>query len=204
MAADHDDGPNPRETLDDGEDRQLTMAQIREQLEAARQAGTEAKRAAPPSTPSAARPRSRDDELLADPPENEHFGSFAGWRAGQRARGLVFGSLVVVALTVAILSWVLAERREYDRLHPLPEVEATITPGTPRDMTVSDGQFRLGIGREAPSINVVHLPDRDITLADGVEKAQFKVEVADGKTSKITVLTGDIVETLHEGAEPLL
>jgi hypothetical protein len=204
MAADDQDGLNPRETLDDGEDRQLTMAQLRAQLELARQAAAEGKGPDPLATPSEVRPRVRDDELLANPPPSERLGGFSGWNAGRRARGLLLGAFVVVALTVAILSWQIAERREFNRLHPLPEVEATIAPGTPRDMTISDGQFRLGIAREPPSINVVHLPDRDITLAEGVDKAQFKVEVVEGKTVKITVLTGRIVETLHEGAEPLL
>lgn len=199
------DGPGIVETLDDGEDRGLSMAELKRQLEVRRQEIAEGKAAAESAElPSTARPRSRDDELLADPPELERLGGFSGWRAGRRARGLLGGAFAVVALTVAILSWQIAKRREFDRLHPLPEVEATIAPGTPREMTVSEGKFRLGIAREPPSINVVHLPDRDITLAEGVDKAQFKVEVAGGKTQKITVLTGRVVETLHEGAEPLL
>jgi hypothetical protein len=205
MANDDDDGRlDPRETLDDGEDRALTMAQLKSRLAVERQRAAEGRGPDPMPANAEPRPRSRDDELLTDLPPSEHVGSFTGWQAGRRARRVLVGALGLVALTIAIVAWRAAEQREYKRLHPLPEVEATIDPGTPRDMTISDGQFRLGLGREAPAINVVHLPDRDITLAEGADKAQFKVEVAGGKTVKITVLTGDIVETLHEGADPLL
>ncbi len=157
------------------------------------------------AAPTRARPRDRDDELLSDPPATrDQLGGFAGWRAGRNLRWMIVGVFVVIAIVVAIVSWQRSARDEYERLHPLPELEATIADGTPREMTVADGQFRLGIARDPPAINVVHLPDRDITLAKGQAKAQFKVEVAQGKTLTLKVLTGKIVETLHEGAEPLL
>ncbi|MFV8748951.1 hypothetical protein ACNOYE_00210 [Nannocystaceae bacterium ST9] len=205
MAADDQDGAGTVQTLDDGEDRELTMAQLRARLEVRKQAAAEG-RGLDPLAPTEAkpRPRSRDDELLDELPATEHMGGFSGWKAGRRVRWIIVGVFAAVGLTIAIVSWKLAAQREYERLHPLPEVEATIAPGTPREMTLADGQFRLGIAREAPAINVVHLPDRDITLAKGSDKAQFKVEVADGKTTRLVVLTGKIVETLHEGAEPLL
>ncbi|NJK32602.1 MAG: hypothetical protein HC927_09435 [Deltaproteobacteria bacterium] len=48
------------------------------------------------------------------------------------------------------------------------------------------------------------MPDRDIVLADGVDTAHFKVEVVEGKTLRIKVLSGAVREELHPGAEPLL
>ncbi|GEM_PF-2197680 len=151
-------------------------------------------------------PNRRDDELLTDPPLGDHhLGRFGGWEAGSRGRRIITGVLgaAVLAGIVAVVTFN-SELRER-RLHPMPEVEATITPGTPREMSFSEGKFRVGLSREAPAVNLVHLPDRDITLARGAEKAQFKVEIRDGQTRAIKVLTGEIVETLTaEGARPLL
>ena len=159
-----------------------------------------------------ARPSARDDELLADPPRGDHhLGRLAGWQAGNSARWVLGGFVAIILLVSAVI---LVQRRleiakeereaEQRRLHPLPAVEATITPDTPREMNISDGEFRLGLGREAPAVNVVHLPDRDITLAADCDKAQFKVEVRGGKTLALKVLTGAIEETLAPGATPLL
>jgi hypothetical protein len=63
---------------------------------------------------------------------------------------------------------------------------------------LADGSMRVGLSREPPGVNILHLPDRDITLARGANKAQFKVEVRDGKTVRLQVLTGEIVETLTD------
>lgn len=200
-----DDNPALQTLDDDRTDRELSMAQLKQRLEAKRLAAARGEAEDPLATPSSARPRERDDELLSDPPETDyHLGRLGGWRAGRHLRWMIFGVFGSIAIAGAILTFVHARQREHDRLHPLPEVEATIAPGTSREMTVSEGQFRLGIAREAPSVNIVHLPDRDITLAEGEDKAQFKVEVSDGKTTKIVVLTGGIVETLYDGAQPLL
>jgi hypothetical protein len=153
-----------------------------------------------------ARPRARDDELLTElPPHDYHLGRLAGWRATRKLRWFVGGTLGATVLVGIVL--LIAHRRQllYEERHPLPEVEATITPGTPREMSLSDGRMRVGLGREPPAINILHLPDRDITLARGSAKAQFKVEVHDGKTVRLQVLTGEIVETLtDETATPLL
>ena len=142
-------------------------------------------------------PGSRDDELLTEiPVTDHHLGRFAGWHATRKFRWIVGGALGI-AIAVAIIAFVqhsLAARNA--RLHPLPEVEALLGPDTPREATYTDGKFRVGLSREAPYINVVHLPDRDITLARGAETAQFKIEIREGRTVKLTVLTGEIVETL--------
>ncbi|KIG17374.1 hypothetical protein DB30_03431 [Enhygromyxa salina] len=192
-------------------DRELTMAELAAQAKLepdADQAGAGAEAPARESDPHA-----RDDELLDDPPHTDHhLGRFAGWRAARQVRvfvGAALGLAVIVAGAVFLVhNQALREQEEQlrqKRLHPLPELEATITPGTPREMTVSEGNMRVSLSAEAPAINLLHLPDRDITLAPGVDKAQLKVEVNGGKTTRLVVLTGEIVETLtHADAQPLL
>ena len=192
-------------TLDDSSEfeRELTMAELE----------ARAKTEDPRELPTTARPRARDDELLDEPPRGDHhLGRFAGWRAVATSRKIVGGTLALALIVGAVIfvqhSLTMNEQRErraHERLHPLPEVEALIDPDTPREMTLSDGEFRIALGREAPAVNVLHLPDRDITLAPGLDKAQFKIEVRDGETMRIVVLTGEIRETLTAPeAEPLL
>jgi hypothetical protein len=197
-------------TLDDSieeHERALTMAELRAKLEREREA-----MAGGPGGPNSpelrrsARSRERDDELLDElPATDHHLGGFAGWRASRWQRwvvGAVLGAVVIIGIVVLIQNH--REERQA-RLHPHPELEATITPGTPREMTYVDGKFRVMISREAPAVNLVHLPDRDITLARGAERASFKVEIRDGTTVALEVLTGEIVETLTRAdAEPLL
>jgi hypothetical protein len=197
----------------DEADRELTFAQLIKLADPGEQAQpTESIGDLDPGATEAtvpaqvARPRARDDELLTElPPHDYHLGRFAGWRATRKLRWFVGGTLGATVLVGIVL--LIAHRRQllYEERHPLPEVEATITPGTPREMSLSDGRMRVGLGREPPAVNILHLPDRDITLARGSDKAQFKVEVRDGKTVRLQVLTGEIVETLtDETATPLL
>jgi hypothetical protein len=214
MSSARDDSAGPEgssgsfKTLDDSVEElegALTMAELKAQLQREREAAA-ARRDAAPEAPREPRPTERDDELLDElPVTDHHLGGFAGWRATRNLRWIV-GSVVGIAVLIAVVVFIqhILEAR-YARLHPLPEVEATIAPGTPREMTYADGKFRVMISREAPSVNLVHLPDRDITLARGAEKASFKIEVRDGKTVALEVLTGEIVETLtRPDAEPLL
>ena len=199
---------DPSETLDDEflSQRGLTMAELRERWDEERnaQSGSE-----PGELPSSARPSERDDELLTElPPTDHHLGRFAGWRAARNPRLVVTGALAF-ALVAATIAFVVHNRElRYAYLHPLPEVEATIAPGTPRDMTLADGQMRVELARVAPAINLLHLPDRDLSLAPGVDKVQFKVEIRGGQTLRLKLLTGeaeDLVETLTApGAQPLL
>ncbi|NVB40004.1 hypothetical protein G6O69_19320 [Pseudenhygromyxa sp. WMMC2535] len=196
-----------RETLDD-EDIQsgMSMAELKAQLEREREATAKGNGLVAFELRRNARPGSRDDELLDAPPRGEHhLGRLGGWNAGRRSRQLIAAGLGL-AMLAGIVAIVRYEREiGHRRLHPLPEVEATIAPGTPREMSLSEGKFRVGLGREAPAINVVHLPDRDLTLAPGADKAQFKIEVIEGRTTKIQVLTGEIQESLRAAdAEPLL
>lgn len=71
-------------------------------------------------------------------------------------------------------------------------------------LTWSEGKARLGLSREPPGVHTIELPDRTLTLADGVDMAQFKVVVEAGKTTALEVLSGEIVEQLKPGAAPLL
>jgi hypothetical protein len=181
-------------------DRELTMAEL------AAKGDPEPREPDPEASPGAHPRHERDDELLdVVPASDHHLGRFAGWRATRQLRwfvGVALGVAVIIAATLFILH---TRALREQRLHPLPELEATITPGTPREMTVSDGNMRVGLSAEPPAINLLHLPDRDITLAPGVDKAQFKVEVRDGETVELVVLTGRVVETLTSpDAQPLL
>jgi hypothetical protein len=187
-------------------DRELTFAELiklpeREAEPSGSESGSDAAEA-----PRAARPRARDDELLTDLPAHDyHLGRFAAWRATRKVRWFVGGTLGVTVLVGAVLLTVHQIDVRHSELHPMPEVEATITPDTPREMTLSEGSMRVGLGREPPAINILHLPDRDITLARGSNKAQFKVEIRDGRTVRLQVLTGEIIETLTDpNATPLL
>lgn len=191
------------DATDDDADRELTFAELIKQPEPAGsgRGAAESDPVEPDTTepPRDARPRERDDELLTEVPAHDyHLGQFAGWRATRKVRWFVAGTLgasMLVGLVVLIVHTLQARHAE---LHPMPELEATIAPGTPRDMSLADGSMRVGLSREPPGVNILHLPDRDITLARGVDKAQFKVEVRDGKTVRLKVLTGEIVETLTD------
>lgn len=196
-------------TLDDSvedNERALTMAELKVKLERERLAAAAGAEPAPPEPPANARPSARDDELLDEiPATDHHLGRFAGWRALRWPRWVVGGALAIVAIVGVVLLLQHRHEERQARLHPMPELEATITPGSPRAMTYADGKFRVMLSAEAPAVNLVHLPDRDITLARGEERASFKVEVRDGETIRLEVLTGEIVETLtRDDAEPLL
>jgi hypothetical protein len=183
---------------DDPDDRELTFAELIQRSKPTSSTG--------PDAPHVARPRARDDELLTElPPHDYHLGQFAGWRATRKLRWFIGGTLGATVLVGAVVLILHTRELRQQKLHPLPELEATIAPGTPREMTLSDGAMRVGLSREPPAVDVLHLPDRDITLAWGSDKAQFKVEVRDGKTVRLQVLTGEIVETLTDpDAAPLL
>jgi hypothetical protein len=195
-------------TLDDSVEESegaMTMAELKAQLQRERESAA-SRGTTTPELPRDAQPGSRDDELLDELPETDHhLGGFAGWRATRTLRWIVGGVVAIAVLVGAVMLIKESLEERHARLHPNPEVEATIAPGSPREMTYTEGKFRVMISREAPSVNLVHLPDRDITLARGVETASFKFEVRDGKTIALEVLTGEIVETLTSpDAEPMI
>lgn len=138
----------------------------------------------------------RLDELMDDPPFGEHhLGRFAGYEAAKRVRR----RMVIVMLTacpVSVIAYVQYTRwLEYQRTHPYQLPEGSDLDGRPREMTWNDGKARLALVREPPGLLTVHLPDMDITLADGCDHAQFKVHVRDGETLTVQVISGDIVQT---------
>jgi hypothetical protein len=147
----------------------------------------------------------RLDELLDEiPPTEHHRGAFAGYAAAATVRRrIVIAMLVTLAIgAVAYVRYTQWLRQR--ALHPLPEVEATIDPSNPRELTWTKGAARLALGREPPAIEIIHLPDRDLVLADGCDRAQVKVEVRDGRTVALVVVAGTIEERPRPGSPRLL
>jgi hypothetical protein len=148
--------------------------------------------------------RERDDELLADPPKLEHGGRLAGYAAGTVMRRVLFALVVVlVAGGVALVVW-FTRTREPTHAQQFQLPEGSEMSSRPRTMVWSGGAARLGLDRAPPGLLAVELPDRTLRLADGSDQAQFKVEVEDGKTKRLKVLFGEVVEELQPGAEPRL
>jgi hypothetical protein len=149
----------------------------------------------------------RDDELLAGLPRGEHHrGRLAGYSAGNRIR-FIFLACLAVLFTGTIFAWYHWARRGERPQTAVRQFQ--LPPGTdvaerPRVLTWSEGKARLGLSREPPGVHTIELPDRTLTLADGVDMAQFKVVVEAGKTTALEVLSGEIVEQLKPGAAPLL
>ena len=138
----------------------------------------------------------RDDELLSDPPEGPGYAPLHGYRAGSRARRLLW-LVVALALLVAVGAGVWWARRTDERLRRSsapPAAHYTASPGTrPREMVWTSGRARLGLSRFEPGVQVIRLPDRTLRLAEGCDHAQVVVEV-EGDTSRVHVLLGDIIE----------
>ena len=140
------------------------------------------------------------DQLLDTPPRGDHhLGRFAGYRdgAGIRRGIAVFFVLCGIAMVVAFLAHqdelkTRYAQEEYERLHPWQLPEGTDTRGRSRDFHWSSGTMRIPLSREAPGIERVILPDKVIWLADDADHAQIKVEVVDGKTQGIKILSGDV------------
>lgn len=143
-------------------------------------------------------PQDRLDELLDDPPRGDHhLGRFAGYQAARKVRRrmvivLIAGCVAAVIAYVQYTRWL-----QYERYHPYTLPEGVDTSDRPREMTWSSGKARLGLSAEEPGVEVIHLPDRDVRLAEGCEHAQLKVDVEDGKTITLEVISGDIVEIPH-------
>lgn len=143
--------------------------------------------------------RGRLDELLADPPDLPTIGALTGYRDGLRVR-----RWLVVALLVGIVIAILVGRRyalwleEQQARPPTPAyqlAEGAEHESRPDALVWTDGTARLGLSRQDPGVKAIVLPDRVLTLAPGCDHAQVKVDVQGGKTVKLKVLVGEIVET---------
>jgi hypothetical protein len=141
----------------------------------------------------------RRDELLADPPRGDwHLGRFAGYRAAARVRKRMTIVLGAAGLAAIVAYWRYTAWLEYERTHPFELPAGADLGDRPREMTWSGGKARVGLAREAPGLSTLHLPDRDIFLADGCDRAQLKLEVEGGKTVRLEVLSGEIEQVLHD------
>lgn len=137
----------------------------------------------------------RLDELLDDPPRGDHhLGRFAGYQAGRRVRRWMVAVFALALVSAGVAYWHYTDRLEHERTHPFELPPGVDFSERTRDMTWSGGKARLGLAQEPPGIEVIHLPDRDVRLAEGCERAQIKVDVLDGQTVALEVISGEIVE----------
>ncbi len=141
--------------------------------------------------------RERDAELLAEPPFGEHhLGRLGGYRSGvrQRRRLSIAIALALLGSMVAGFYYIryLEQFKHYEVFELPPDAELE---GRPRVMTWSDGKARFGLHRAPPGVHTIELPDRSIHLADGCDRAQVRVNIVDGETVEMTVITGDVTTT---------
>ncbi len=137
------------------------------------------------------------DELLSDPPMGEHHrGRFTGLQAGfsLRLKLLLFAGAVTV--TLIVLAHRGRAQNEWQRMHPFQLSEEARSEARPRALTWTEGKVRLGLNRRPPGLLMIHLPDRDLELAEDCEHAQFDVEVKDGVTIKVEIIYGEIKQRL--------
>jgi hypothetical protein len=160
---------------------------------------------APSDGPDDAKPterpasRGRLDELLADPPDLPTIGALTGYRDGLRVRrGLVVALLIGIVIAIMVGRWYVRWLEEQKNAPPTPAYQ--LAPGAehesrPDALVWTEGTARLGLSRQDPGVKAIVLPDRVLTLARGCDHAQVKVTVEGGKTVKLKVLVGEIVET---------
>ena len=118
-----------------------------------------------------------------------------GYRDGSRVRRKIYIGLVGGAAIAVLAGHWYARHLEHERKNPTAHY--TVANGAedevrPRSLTWNDGFARLALSRDPPGVNQIVLPDRTIKLADGVDTAQVKIKVVDGKTVQLKVLSGDI------------
>jgi hypothetical protein len=136
------------------------------------------------------------DELLDVVPEDaSRMGAFAGYAGSRKVRWFV-GSALALGTIAALWggNWYADYLREQARRGIKPEYDAPPTDVSPEDRVMhwESGAARLGLSREAPGVNLIVLPDRELRLAEGYDSAQLSVRVKDGRTVKLRVLTGRI------------
>lgn len=151
-----------------------------------------------------------DDELLAEPPAGAPVGGFEGYRSGRRVR---IGIVVVLVVGLAGIGWKINQWRDEakaERDAPVEPEYALVADDSagdadygerPSKLVWSDGPARLGLTRQQPGVQEIVLPDRRVRLAPGYDIAQIKVDVQEGKTVKLAVLVGQVVQLPLEGQQ---
>ena len=142
------------------------------------------------------------DELLTEIPEPDRAqGAFAGYEKTRRVRWIIGGSLLVGAIgAVYGANWYADYVREQARRGIKPTYADVPTDVSPEDRVMhwDSGPARLGLSKEPPGVNLIVLPDRELRLAEGYDSAQLSVNVKDGRTVKLRVLTGRIDVTRRD------
>ena len=146
----------------------------------------------------------RDDELLDDPPDLSQAWSLNAYAAGSRVRRWVYGTLLVGIVGAGVTGYWYVGHLQEQRRNRLPtyDIDTARVDADSRLLVWTDGPARLGLYRDPPGVRAIVLPDRTITLANGCDHAQVKIDVRDGKTVKILVLVGRITQREHEANAP--
>jgi hypothetical protein len=144
-----------------------------------------------------------EDELLDDPPALSQAWSLQAYASGTRVRSIVFGSLILGTVGAGVAGYLYVDHLQEEQAKVVPsyDVAPDSVEAEDRILYWTDGPARLGLYRQAPGVRVVVLPDRIVQLAEGYDHAQIKVEVREGKTIKLTVLTGRVVQQEREPEE---
>lgn len=143
------------------------------------------------------------DELLDVLPEDgPPGGAFAGYAGSKKVRWFVGSSMALGAIAALWGGfWYADYVRDQARRGIKPEYENPRTDVSPEDRVMhwDSGAARLGLAREAPGVNLIVLPDRELRLTDGYDSAQVSVRVENGRTVKLRILTGRIDVTRTDG-----
>ena len=149
-------------------------------------------RAAPGARPTEGDP----DELLENPPNEPHADVLRADAAGAKVRRRIYLVLALGVLGALVVGHYAVKWARERQKNPTPHYQ--LAPGTEhevraRSMEWTSGFARLGLSRQEPGVQEIVLPDRIIRLADGCDHAQIKVDVVDGQTVELKVITGEIV-----------
>ncbi|RMG98352.1 MAG: hypothetical protein D6705_06130 [Deltaproteobacteria bacterium] len=119
-----------------------------------------------------------------------------GYDAGRWPRRVVYTAVVLSTFGAVTAGVFYARHREAVLRDPAVRYAPDLAPGEvrPREMHWTNGRARLGLSRTPPSAERIVLPDRIVELAPDASHAQVDVEVRDGRTVRLEVLTGAIDE----------
>ncbi|MEM7154322.1 MAG: hypothetical protein AAF799_15860 [Myxococcota bacterium] len=146
------------------------------------------------------------DELLEAPPDLQVVGPLTGYRDGSRVRRWVYLGIIAGVVAAGFAGRWYMKRLEAERKTVTPHYELAAgaeDEKRPNAMVWSTGVARLGLTRQEPGVRAIVLPDRIVTLAPGCDNAQIKVDVRNGETVALKVLTGEIRQKDREpGSTP--